>query len=229
MVIVWSVWPARGLEGVVPLHASIHLLPHHIALINADADGRQTITAFILDDFEEAFGVYARLDADPEAFIPQISRIAPGSLRADGERARAHFDTVVLGYAFNDDESTCRIVNLIRDLVAHSSFSKGTRLYAIACTSDYESENAVASFGSLKAVCPEHKLSWCGGLAVAASDMIPTTANMPRMGMMRRRLSEATDKLILAVRCGVDASTITVPAPVPRFAYRLFAKKQLNQ
>ena len=199
-------------------------LPRHIALINAD-DGTRTATALILDDFDEAFAVYAHHDVSLDAFAPQIDRVMPGSLDTDHERSHVCFDTAVLGCALCDGNSDEHVADLIRVLVKNGSLGKGARLYAIVSTTRYEPDYAIASFTRLEAICSEYRLAWCGGLAVGASDMIPATAEMPRMGMMRRRLSEATDMLILAVRCSADAGTIMVPASVPRFVYRLFNSK----
>ena len=205
---------------MVPIHASMPTLPRHIALVNADGDSCSSAIAFILDDFEEAFNVYARHDTDPDTCAPDITRLDANRAKGAGTRALPSFDTVILGYAACESDLPSRIANQLHDLS-----TPGTRLYAIETAEDHDPEFAASSFKSLKTFCSEYRLSWCGGLAVGASDMIPAVASAPRMGMMRRRLSEATDKLILAVRCGTDAGTITVPAPVPQLVYQFFVNK----
>ena len=211
---------AFALREMVPIHASMPTLPRHIALVNVDGDNCSSAIAFILDDFEEAFNVYARHDADPDARISDITHLDASRTSEDGMEARPSFDTVILGYDACENDLPGRIANQLHDLL-----TPGMRLYAIATAKDHDPELAASSFKSLETFCSEYRLSWCGGLAVGASDMIPAIAKTPRMGMVRRRLSEATDKLILAVRCGTDAGALTAPAPVPRFAYRLFANK----
>lgn len=204
----------------------IPALPHHIALIDADNLSGKTATSFILDDFEEAFAVYAHHDADPDTRIPEITRFGLNYMNVTGTRALARFDTIILSYALSDGNSPDGATSSSRALLTKCEPKAGTRLYAIASTSDYESTRAASSFAPLEALCSEHHLSWCGGLAAGTGDMITRTANMPRMGMMRRSLSEATDKLILAVRCGTGAGTIVVPAPVPQFVYHAIAYRQ---
>lgn len=201
-------------------------LPRHITLINADDSCDKTATELILDDFAEAFEVYARHDIGVDAHIPEITRFALNRLDVADPHELAQFDTIVLGYTLSDDNTLTGTTSPLPTLLAKGNLKAGTRLYAIASTDDYEPARVVSSFVLLEDFCSEHQLDWRGGLAVGASDMVLIAAKMPRMGMVRRHLSEATDELILAVRCGARAGTIVVPAPIPRFIYRFIVNKQ---
>lgn len=196
---------------------AVPALPRQIALIDA-SDSKETKTTFVLDDFEEAFNVYARHDADPGMLAPEIFRFDMAGMDEHDKRKLSHFDTLVIGCALGG-----RSIERLQGFLA-----QGTRLYAIAVSDDYKVGHVVLSLTSLKDTCSEQGLSWYGGLAVGADNLIPYMRGKPRMGMLRRRLSEATDKLILAVRCGTDAGTITVPAPIPHFIYHLIAAQRRN-
>lgn len=196
----------------------IPILPRRIALIDT-GDGDRSATSLILDDFEEAFRAYAHHDSGPGCRIPKIARVSSDRLSALDELS----DTVVLGYAVGDGTLPVEALELI------STLAEGTRLYAIAADGRYGRDGADNPFGALEHLCARSGVSWRGGLVANASEMIPACAGMPRMGMARRRLSEATDKLILAVRCGIDAGLIEARAPIPRFVYSLIHNRGKRQ
>ena len=197
---------AGGLPG-----ASAPALPRRIAVIDGGGDGRGSPISLVLDDFEEAFWVYARHGAGPDARIPRIDRLSPSDPAALGASA----DAVVLGCALRSGTMPEEALMVV------AALPEDTRLYAIATDERYGAGSAPSPIASLRESCAETGVCCCGGLIAYASSLIPAAANMPRMGMARRRLSEATDRLILAVRCGTDAGTIEARPPIPRFAYRL--------
>lgn len=207
-------------------HSPAPMLPRRIALIDIDAGKKKTATSFILDDFEEAFSVYAHHDADPEASIPELIRTPSDRTFSSDTRELHDIDTIVLGCSLNASDSSDRLRALLSNLSAAHVLTSDARAYMIASDTRYEPENAKSTFSSFENLWLQAGASWCGGLAAYASALIPATAHMARMGMARRRLSEATDRLILTVRCGTGAGTIVVPAPVPRFIYRLVANNQ---
>lgn len=207
-------------------NSPVPVLPRRIALIDITAGEKKTAASFILDDFEDAFNVYAHHDASPEVSIPELIRIPSDHTFSPDTRGLRDIDTVVLGCSLNGSDSRDRLRALLSNLSAAHVLTAGARAYMIASDSRYKPKHAKSPFSSFENLWLQAGVSWRGGLAAYASALIPTAAHMARMGMARRRLSEATDRLILAVRCGTGAGTIVVPAPVPRFIYRLVANSQ---
>lgn len=159
--------------------------------------------------------------SDAECGIAGLHDAADSS--SDGTAAElSECDAVVVGYACGAGRAS--IDGFATD-VAHLSPSldipSGARVYAIAIDSSYEAGNALASVDVLHAFCRESGLRFSGGIAIGGGALLPRMENKPRMGAARRRLSEATDELIDAVRAGRDTEVITVRPPMPRFLYGL--------
>lgn len=204
-------------------------LPRRIALIDASPRDTDESISLILDDFAEAFEVYARLDADANTVVPQISRITWDNADAVDSHNLSAFDTIVLGFRTHGDNRPTHFTALLKSLASHQDLMPEARLYAIAATDLYEPKAALPSSDELEDLCARAGISWCGGLAVGASDMIPAVAHTPRMGFLRRRLSEATDDLILAIRCGTTAGVIEATPPIPRFVYQAMTNSRRHR
>ena len=195
-------------------------LPRRIALIDAESGKSAVPTSLILDDFAEAFDVYAHHDAVPGALVPELIRV---DRRQDGGSDASELpdlDTIVLGCSLEQISPPGSASRLIGPI------PEGTRLYAIASDERYGLQAVPGLLDPIKDSCSRCGIAWCGCLVAYASAMIPMTARSARMGVMRRHLSEATDRLILAVRCGTDAGMIETRAPVPRFIYRSIVKRR---
>lgn len=54
----------------------------------------------------------------------------------------------------------------------------------------------------LRQACELRRLTWCGGVIACTGSGIAALRHSPRMGLLRRPFSEATDKLVGAVRMG---------------------------
>ena len=170
----------------------------HVALVAVGADGARRTAAHLLDDFAEALGVYARLGGD---VAPEIMRDERGSA-----------DTLVLGFSVEDAEAASRLLR---------SLASGTRVYALVTTEEYESARAVAALEQLGHACTDADLAWEGGLAAGGAALRDAVRRTPRMGWLRRNLSEKVDQLVLAVRCGTSAGTLESKPPLPRWVSRL--------
>lgn len=201
-------------------------LPKRIALINASPRGKHATTELILNDFEDAFNVYACHGASRDSIIPTLSRFIWDQADAFDPHDPTDVDTIVLGYPLYCDSLPSHVIELLDEWSDRRALAPTTRLYAIANMGLYEPSQILPSFRMLEHACIHMNLVWCGGVAAGAGGMIPALAGTPRMGIMRRNLSEAIDKLILAVRCGTDAGTIEARAAIPRFAYALAAESQ---
>ena len=207
--------------------AAVPPLPRRVAIVDASPSGGDAATAFLLGDFAEAFAAYARHGALDEGSIPALERFPSSDDEAAGLDAPMRFDTVVLGLAICADGPTGRPPRHMDDLFERirKAAVPGARVYAVCSAKSYGAGPIEPSFEALERSCAQAGLSWCGGLAVGGSAMIDgALRGAPRMGGIRRRLSEATDRLILAVRCGEPAGIIETNPPIPRFAYSIFVE-----
>ena len=224
---IGSLTTADAVSAPTPACANpVSVLPHRIALVNASPRGGRATTKLILDDFSEALQAYERLDANPYASIPQLAFFTWNRPNAFDPRDLSAFGTIVLGYPLYYDSLPSHAIELLDNLIASRAPSSNTRLYAVANMGFYEPSQIAPSFHLLENCCARAGIQWHGGLAVGGGGMVSAVADTPRMGIMRRHLSETTDKLILAVRCGTDAGTIESRCPIPRFAYKLAAEAQ---
>ena len=171
-------------------------LSSSIALVAVDAHGTGQAAAHLLDDFAEALAVYARLGGDP---APQIVRDEPSSA-----------DTLVMGFAAEDADAAYQLVG---------SRAAKTRVYALVTTEEPSPAQAAATLEGLGRACADEGLAWEGGLAVGGAALRDAVRHTPRMGWLRRDLSEKVDQLILAVRCGTSAGVLESKPPLPRWAY----------
>ncbi len=187
--------------------------------------------AFLLEDFAEALNVYARLSAagkgGADTSIPEVRQhvVAPAESHAD----MAGFDTVVIGYAARTRRGSdaraavpAADAGVLPALLAQLGDmpAPGARVYALCAVSGAAGSGAGGGTAnppragdtpsSLSAACRARGLVWCGSLTVEHADLLPRLALSPRMGIFRRPVSEATDRLILAVRTGAAFDPETV-------------------
>ncbi len=94
----------------------------------------------------------------------------------------------------------------------------GTQVYVVVCCDSCDADEAWDAVSGLEKQCSEAGLLWCGGMVVPGAANLPRVWGKPRMGWARRRVSEVTDELLLAIRCGEPAGTIVVR---PRLSWRL--------
>ena len=201
------------------------LLAHAKAPADASASLQELDQAagLMLDDFAEAFAVYARLSAAERgdaAAIPSLQRISlpdmsTGAQGALGETGR--FDAAVIGFA-----AECPHVPELSHMVV-----PGARVYAVGALADVaandgaDQRNIVEAFGALAQACRRDGLAWSGHLAVASAEVLPRLTRSPRMSMFRRPVSEAIDRLILSVRTGSPFASEAVRPGACRLARRL--------
>lgn len=199
----------------------------------ADAAGAHDLpnaVAFLLADFAEALNVYARLSAagkgGADTPIPEVRQhvVAPAESHAD----MVGFDTVVIGYAARTRRGSDARAAVAADAGALPALlaqlgdmpAPGARVYALCAASGatesgagdgtVDPPRADDTPSSLSAACRARGLVWCGSLTVEHADLLPRLALSPRMGIFRRPVSEATDRLILAVRTGAAFDPETV-------------------
>lgn len=221
--------------------------PRRIALICASPRGKESASLMLLDDLADALLAYdaassvSGADTPPE-FV-RMRCTAAGKLTNADELTAC--DAIVLGYPLYVDALPSNLVWLLDQMEQGTAPrpAPGTPVYAISNLGFYEPEQIETSFAALACWCRTLDLAWQGGLAVGGGGMAPGLRDSPRMGGMRRAWSEATDRLIAALRCGLtvaDAAerfggtpdeleaarrgAILARCAIPRFAYRSVAE-----
>lgn len=143
---------------------------------------------FLLWDLQDAIAAYARLSGTS---LPRPVNLGTG----DGVSA---VDGIVLAVEDALDNEETAAVEQVFDCLEGME----TRIYVIAQAAYGSAEQAHVAVGRLREACEYRGLSWCGGVIVCTGAGIAALRRSPRMGLLRRSLSEAIDKLVGAVRMG---------------------------
>lgn len=164
--------------------------PHRVGLVCLDA-GEKGAACLLLDDLAAATDAYERRAGMGDDAI-ELLELAGGSA--------AGVDALVV--ALGRGVPLC---DLPRDA------RPGTPVYALlTCDSDA---------AGLEAWSRENGLAWSGALVVGDARLLPATWSSPRLGWLRRPVSEAVDALVLALRTGSDAGLIRVRLSPARRAW----------
>lgn len=176
---------------------------------------------FLLWDLQDAIAAYAQLSGTA---LPR-----PVDLKADDAGCVA--DGIVLAVEDMPDDEAMAGIEKALDRLGDT----GTRVYIVVQATCERAEGAYSFIERLRQACKLRRLTWCGGVIVCTGSGIAALRHSPRMGLLRRPFSEATDKLVGAVRMGcsiehaqllgggnagsVDADGMvrvkpTVPAPI---------------
>lgn len=175
--------------------------PHRVGLVCLDA-GEKGAARLLLDDLAAATNAYECRAGMGDGAI-ELLELAGGSA--------AGVDALVV--ALGRGAPLC---DLPRDA------RPKTPVYALlTCDSDA---------AGLEAWCRENGLAWSGSLVVGDARLLPATWSSPRLGWLRRPVSEAVDALVLALRTGSDAGLIRVRLSPARRAWsellaRLFSAR----
>ena len=143
---------------------------------------------FLLWDLQDAIAAYARLSGTS---LPRL--VAPGA--DDGGSAA---DGIVFAVENALNNETMSVVEQALDCLGGTE----TRVYVVVQAGCGSPERAHTVVGHLREACERRGLSWCGGIVVCTGAGIAVLRHSPRMGLLRRPFSEATDKLVGAVRMG---------------------------
>ena len=189
---------------------------------------------FLLWDLQDAIAAYARLSGT------SLPRPVDLGANVGGDAA----DGIVFAVEDALDDEAMAAVEQTLDYLGTAE----TRVYVVVQAAYANAGQAYAAVSHLREACERRGLSWCGGVIACTGSGIAALRHSPRMGLLRRPLSEAIDKLVGAVRMGcsvehaqrlggsnaedVDADgTVhaepTAPAPIWRAAMkRLGARAQ---
>lgn len=176
-------------------------LPRHVALVGDDPSPNAP-TALVRADLAEALPVYAHL-----------ARVeAPELVDIRGTCDFGDCDTVLLVLSAESDDAV-------------PALPAGARIYAVAIALGRDSTPARDRLDAARKQCEKLGARWMGGLALGGAEMIARTTRSPRMGWLRRRRSEAEDRLLMALLAGEHAADEDVAAPLPRPLYRFIYQR----
>lgn len=142
---------------------------------------------FLLWDLQDAIAAYARLSGTA---LPR-----PIDLEADDAGA---VNGIVLAIEDVADDETLTAIEQALERFGGT----GTRVYAAIRAAQEGAKQARGTAVRLHEACERLDQLWCGGVVVCAGSGIAALRHSPRMGLLRRPLSEAMDKLVGAVRMG---------------------------
>ena len=166
-------------------------LPKRIALVTVGET--RTLPSLMANDFEDALGAYSEIGGTrPPTVLHSL----------EGEPA---VDAVVIIFSASDAQ-------FAEDLLAN--LESKCLVYALASEDTEDAKDALRALDALKDACNKQGLSWRGGLAVPCHVWYEAHMARPRMGSARRSLSEATDDVVLALRCGNYAGVSIVKVPL---------------
>ena len=166
-------------------------LPKRIALVTVGET--HALPSLIANDFEDALGAYSKIGGTkPPAVLHSL----------EGDPA---IDAVVIMFAASDAQLAAGLL---------ASLESMCLVYALTSDDTDDAKDALRALDALNDACNERGLSWRGGLAVPCRAWYEAHMAKPRMGSARRSLSEATDDVVLALRCGNYAGVSVVKAPL---------------
>lgn len=142
---------------------------------------------FLLWDLQDAIAAYAQLSGTA---LPH-----PVDLKAN---SADNADGIVL--AVEDTPVDEAVADIAKALDRFGD--TGTRVYVVVQAACERTEGACMLIERLRQACELRRLTWCGGVIACTGSGIAALRHSPRMGLLRRPFSEATDKLVGAVRMG---------------------------
>ncbi len=181
-------------------------------------DHADSAVDILLADLEDALLAYDRFSArlldGKETESPHFEHIAlpfrtpaptarGGREDPDPDASLKRCDAVVVGTALVAGE-LAGIDQLLAHFFEQRESLEGMRTYAIVAVDGTDPSPAREHLLSLARTCTETGLFWGGGAAIGGSRAVVRFAGEPRMGIARRRQSEAIDHLIGAVRSGLS-------------------------
>lgn len=143
---------------------------------------------FLLWDLQDAIAAYAQLSGT----------VLPRPVGSKANDAGSVADGIVLAIEDVADDETLTAIEQALERFGGT----GTRVYAAIRAAQEGAKQARGTAVRLHEACERLDQLWCGGVVVCAGSGIAALRHSPRMGLLRRPLSEAMDKLVGAVRMG---------------------------
>ena len=187
-------------------------------LVAAGHGPARDVASLLLSDLADALVAYERLaagpgpDGRPSGGAPRVEPLWPEGGAGALASLRPDRDALVLGVCADlgdlvgagaDGERARGFVGALdaaRRVLAR--VPRDVRAYAVAACPGPDPSPAGHALDGLARSCGEAGLAWMGGLAVAGAELTPGLSRQPRMGVLRRPVSEATDRVVAALRAG---------------------------
>lgn len=177
-----------------------------IGLARASSDNG---AALLLEDFRNALVAYTRLSAFEHekpvypAFV--TIELAEGAASASMPPETAEgtrFDAIVLALDILTPACGEPLVDTLRALSQSDTIKPDACVYAIICDSGTDGGSSATATDKATRACKQAGVRWCGAVVVTDAPLIPRLVRAPRLGMWRRPISKAIDRLVAAVRMG---------------------------
>lgn len=197
-------------------------VPRRLALLCADPRGEGGASWALLSDLADATAAYARLGG---VTPPEVALVAcpPSGELADVPSLLAA-NALVVGYSPHVAGLPSGLVAALGRLAAAPARGGRPGVYALGVHELPEPGQLLPSIAVLGEFCEVTGLPWRGAVAVGGGGMVLPTAGSPRMGTLRRRVSEAVDQLALALLAGRPLGVVEARCTLPRLAYALAAE-----
>lgn len=172
----------------------IKTLPRTVAYVGA-GDDPNALTSLLLEDFDDALHAYARLGG-------------VGAPRRVEDAIDA--DAVVIAISARRPS-----------FVDLPDLSPSALVYALIACDGAETGEARLAMERLRGLLGQSGATLAGCALIPLAGQLERHMKGPRMGHARRNVSEATDELVLALRCAATPGVIEVRSPWPRVFHRL--------
>lgn len=184
---------------------------------SAASNAGNSAADLLLSDFHDALRAYTRLSAyaSEESRCPVFVRAectpngSPRILERPEECESetcdiASCDTIVLAHEVASPAGCAPLADVLHALASSNALNPTTRFYAIICDS-CSSEDTATAREAVRA-CQQVDACWSGAVVVTDAQLIPRLMRVPRLGMWRRPVARAIDRLVAAVRmsCALD-------------------------
>lgn len=174
-----------------------------IGLARASSDNG---AALLLEDFRNALIAYTRLSAferEKPAYPAFVTiELAEGAASASMPPEGARFDAIVLTLELPAPACCEPLADTLRALSQSGAIKPDTCVYAIICDPGTDSGSSATATDKAACTCKQAGAHWCGAVVVTDAPLIPRLVRAPRLGMWRRPVSKAIDRLVAAVRMG---------------------------
>lgn len=189
--------------------------PRHIALVSGEAREDAGASAALLADFADALLAYERQSArelglasnPPElrdyALRPGGEMVAARDVEGPAEKTPPPVDALVLGFPLDTDSPAPVRPDGLEPLSEKGLLAPGVLVYAVCTAEAGRAGGASQRLLPLSQWCESHAARWCGALVVERGSETAGMVGLPRMCLARRNVSEATDRLVAAVRAGL--------------------------
>ena len=219
-------------------------LPEHIVLVDASPAAAGGASACLLADFREAYRAYAldmasSFGVDAAVAVPRFAWVDAGrdageeaeagdgdtGFLGGGDDAHQGCDTALVACVAPGAEAALGAQSLESDAAraAAAALCGGCRTYAIVVSRGRLAGDGRPAFRALRQGCEEGGALWMGGVLVGGGALLARFSNAPRMGHVRRRVSEAIDEMVMAAMAGEPCGAKEAGLAVPGFAYRRLA------